>query len=120
MPKRPKTICRKVGCNVLIESPGHCADHVKESSSFKSYDENKDPARKKFYSESRWTKASIRQRRRQPLCEHCLEKGIVNEAEMVHHEPSLEILLSKGLDPVNPKYLFSLCDDCHRKEHRGN
>lgn len=32
MPARPKTICRKVGCGKLIDAPGYCEKHAKQSS----------------------------------------------------------------------------------------
>ena len=118
MARRAKTVCRTIGCRALVETPGNCDEHTKEESCNNSFDDNKNQVRRKFYSTSRWTKASIRKRKMQPLCEHCLEKGRTKEAEMVHHEPSLEILLSKGLNPVDPQYLHSLCDECHREEHR--
>jgi 5-methylcytosine-specific restriction protein A len=32
MPARPKTVCRKVGCGRLIDAPGYCEKHAKQSS----------------------------------------------------------------------------------------
>lgn len=32
MPPRPKTICRKVSCGALIDTPGYCAKHAQQSS----------------------------------------------------------------------------------------
>lgn len=32
MAARPKTICRKVGCGKLVDAPGYCEKHAKQSS----------------------------------------------------------------------------------------
>lgn len=32
MPPRPKSICRKVACGALIDSPGYCDKHKQQSS----------------------------------------------------------------------------------------
>ncbi len=118
MPPRAKSICRKAKCNTLIDEPGFCSKHQKESSPFKALDNKKTAVTKKFYSSWKWTKASREQRAKEPLCETCLESGKVKKAEMVHHEPPLEILLSKMLNPLDPQYLHSLCNNCHLGELR--
>jgi 5-methylcytosine-specific restriction protein A len=32
MPPRPKSICRKVACGALIDGPGYCEKHAKQTS----------------------------------------------------------------------------------------
>jgi len=32
MPARPKSICRKAACGALVDAPGYCAKHAKQSS----------------------------------------------------------------------------------------
>lgn len=32
MPARPKSICRKVACGTLIDAPGYCEKHTKQTS----------------------------------------------------------------------------------------
>ena len=118
MPRRPKTICRKNGCYSLINSPGYCDIHQDESSPFKSLDSKKTVETKKFYSSWKWTKTSRQHRIKYPLCEQCQTDGKTHAAEMVHHEPPLEVLLKKGLNPLSEKYLHSLCNSCHLGELR--
>ena len=113
MARRAKKVCRKLGCNALVEIPGHCDDHQKETTSFATLDSRKTVLTKKFYSSWKWTKTSRRFRTDNPLCEECKEKGIVQSAEMVHHEPPLEVLLEKGMNAYDSQYLHSLCDNCH-------
>ena len=55
-----------------------------------------------------------------PLCEDCLERGMVVAVEEVHHI----IPFMSGVDDaekmalaVDPKNLVSLCHDCHLKRH---
>ena len=52
------------------------------------------------------------------LCQHCLAKGEITPAVMVHH--IIELTPSNINDPdiaTNPKNLVSLCDRCHKKVH---
>jgi hypothetical protein len=116
MARRAKTVCRKLGCNTLVETPGHCEDHQDKSvqeKGFEKQDYNKSMETKRFYSSYRWTKTSLRHRAKVPLCEECQESGIVQIAEMVHHEPPLEELLKRGLNAHDEQYLHSLCNNCH-------
>ena len=118
MPSRAKSICRKNACNTLIDTPGFCDIHHDKSAAFKSLDNKKTPETKRFYSSWKWTKASRGHRIKYPLCERCKDKGIVQKAEMVHHEPPLEVLLLRGLNPHSEQYLHSLCNNCHLVELR--
>jgi hypothetical protein len=119
MPKAANKICRKPGCNTLIDKSGYCDMHKKKNVSFRKLDRKKTPEQKKFYSSGAWTKASIRQRTEHPLCERCLERGITQQAEMVHHDPELQELIRRGLNPLNPEYLHSLCNSCHLEDLRA-
>lgn len=118
MPKRAKTICPSVGCNNLVDTPGYCDKHKEETNPFRALDKKKTPEMKKFYSSGSWTKTSKNHRKKFPLCGRCLERGKTKSAEMVHHEPPLEELLRKGLNPHNEEYLNSLCDNCHLEDLR--
>jgi len=113
MPRRAKSICRKMGCSVLIDAPGYCATHTHVNNAFVYQDRKKTAETKRFYSSGRWTKKSKQHRVIEPLCRECKKRGIIKPCEMVHHDPPLEILLSKGLNPLDDKYLASLCNDCH-------
>lgn len=52
------------------------------------------------------------------LCQHCMERGDIVPAVMVHH--IIELTPANIGDPdiaTNPKNLVSLCDRCHKKVH---
>jgi 5-methylcytosine-specific restriction protein A len=124
MPARAKSICRKTGCNTLINTPGYCELHAKESSPFKELDKRKTPETTRFYRSWAWTKTSRLFRKNNQLCEECIKptitnpQGIVKKSEMVHHEPPLEELLKENLNPHDEQYLHALCNNCHLKELR--
>ena len=119
MPVRAKSICRKSGCNILIDKPGYCEDHKSLNNPFRKLDEKKTDETKKFYSSSAWTKTSLNHRKNEPLCQECKKKGIIKSGELVHHEPSLEELLKKGFNPLDHKYLETLCFNCHQGHLRA-
>lgn len=120
MAKRAKSVCRRPGCGKLINSPGYCEDHKREENSFKTLDNKKTDVTKKFYSSYKWTQTSKRFRKKNPLCEQCLEKEqpIIKASQMVHHEPELQELLRDGKNPHDERYLHALCNDCHLSELR--
>lgn len=121
MSMRSKTICRRMGCNTLVATPGYCSEHHKERGSFKQLDEAKDPRTEKFYHGYRWrvTSENFREMPEHALCEECHEKGLIIAVQMVHHEPELTELWKRGLNPYDHKYLHSLCNNCHLAELRG-
>ena len=56
-----------------------------------------------------------------PLCELCLKKGIIKQAEQVHH--IRPILTGKNeLESIqlaiDKKNLMALCCECHKAQHR--
>ena len=58
-----------------------------------------------------------------PLCEKCLEQGIIRKSEEVHHKRHL--LSSKNLQEmkvlaVDMENLEALCRECHMAEHHKN
>ncbi len=73
-----------------------------------------------FYGSVQWKNLRNRFIKEHPLCEHCLEKGIVKPTEEVHHK--IEFLKGKDeqekwnllLDEDN---LLSVCRDCHMELH---
>lgn len=74
----------------------------------------------KIYNSKEWKKLRKAHIMLNPLCQDCLEKGIVKQAEEVHHiKPILSAkddleMLTLALDPDN---LRSLCADCHHITH---
>jgi hypothetical protein len=43
------------------------------------------------------------------------ECGCGKPSRMVHHDPEVRVLLAKGLDPCDWKYLKALAWGCHEK-----
>jgi len=122
MANRPYTLCRHPGCSALVERPGYCAAHkndMPDRGGFKRLDERKTDEARAFYASRRWTAASIAHREREPLCRRCKARGQVVPAQMVHHNPPVEILVARGLSPYDDAYLESLCNRCHLAELRA-
>ena len=74
-----------------------------------------------FYNTRAWRRLSAWQRTQQPLCEMCLELGVVTEATEVDHVVPLSEDWGRRLDPTN---LASICGECHgrvkqRQERTG-
>ena len=115
--RRAKIMCRHPGCSTLLSQPGYCAKHAKQHE-FKKLDKRKDPERVAFYRTYKWRRTSEQHRIAEPLCRQCKENGIIEQAYGVHHNPDLSELLAKGLDPLDEKYLESICFNCHQKELR--
>ena len=61
-----------------------------------------------------WKRLSERVRTEQPLCEVCLESGIVTAATEVHHKVEIEQAPWLRLERSN---LMSLCNACHKVMH---
>jgi 5-methylcytosine-specific restriction enzyme A len=67
-----------------------------------------------FYSSARWQKLRALKRSLDPLCEHCLERGRLTPAQMVHHDIALREDRGQALTLDN---LISLCHACHARAH---
>ena len=73
------------------------------------------------YNSNKWKKLRELYYSEHPLCEQCLEKGIIKATEQVHHK--IEFLSGKTYqDKLNLAYdydnLQSLCKECHIAEHK--
>ena len=76
--------------------------------------------RRELYNMNEWKQLSRTYRMKKPLCEKCLENGIITPAQHVHHitsfmrgrtnEEKIELLLSED-------NLMSLCVNCHTDIH---
>ena len=91
---------------------------AQKRNTYQKHDKNLDIS--KIYNTPQWKKLRLAYLMEHPLCEHCLEKGIVKAAEQVHH--IYEISNGKDLEEMksiayDPKNLQSLCSECHRQEH---
>jgi hypothetical protein len=120
--QRAKKICRKIGCNVLTDE-AYCEKHNRipeeqKHESWRRLDDKKTNDAKKFYQSLRWTQASILHREREPLCRRCREKGMITVATITHHNPDREILIERGIDPCDDRFLESICSNHHQEELR--
>lgn len=77
-------------------------------------------ARQKIYQSTNWKKLRVSKLQQQPLCEMCLQKGIVTPAVDVHHLDSY--LNYEGTERLykafNYSNLLSVCKQCHSYLHR--
>lgn len=124
MPNRSLSPCKRPGCPNLVRGRGYCPEHQNDQKvitrdRFKRLDERKTNDQKRFYSSEAWTNASRRHRDIEPLCRRCKTEGQIVPADLVHHNPSLQDLLNRGLNPLDDRYLESLCLRCHQKELKG-
>lgn len=76
--------------------------------------------RQKIYTSAKWLKLREAKLMNNPICELCLEKGIIKPAIDIHHRDSFMnyqgvMRLSKAYDYAN---LLSLCKECHSALHR--
>lgn len=72
-----------------------------------------------FYASADWERARDAALARDArLCQHCLARGEITPAVMVHH--ITELTPANIGDPgvaTDPRNLVSLCDRCHKKAH---
>jgi 5-methylcytosine-specific restriction protein A len=126
MPKRMLRICARPGCNALsenrycpIHAPAAEAEHkARRREAFDRLTDKRTLEQHAFYQSEAWHEASRRHRRAEPLCRRCHSRGIIRQAEMVHHDPDLSQLMARGLNPLDDMYLVSLCNRCHLEDLR--
>lgn len=71
------------------------------------------PTEISFYESPEWRKAREEYLKKNPLCELCLNDGIKNKSNEVHHIN----LLSQGGEPFSEDNLIALCASCHSGIH---
>lgn len=78
--------------------------------------------RKEVYSSSKWKKLRKAKLIQNPLCEKCLENGIITPAIDIHHIVSF-VPVADRLRRLEIAFdfdnLMSLCKECHQKIHNG-
>lgn len=91
----------------------------KKKTNYKKHGVNSDIA--KIYNSSEWVNLRKAYYQQHPLCEKCLEKGIVKPTQEIHHIKPI----STGKDDLemkdiayNPNNLIALCVECHKKIHQ--
>ena len=75
-----------------------------------------DPVLRKFYGKAKWKQTSKRFLINHPLCETCLKDHKYVASGVTHHIPEVSIILEKGGDPYDEKYLHAICRSCHQVE----
>lgn len=84
-------------------------------------DTEKNKQIKKVYHSTQWIKLREAFFIENPLCQNCLEKGIIKPTEEIHHiipiskGETLEEMKTIGYDWNN---LRALCRDCHKEIHK--
>lgn len=74
-----------------------------------------DPA---FYKTKKWQTCRAKYISQHPLCEKCLELGIVNPSRYVHHKIFLnESNVHDTAIAYGDENLQALCYECHEREH---
>ena len=62
-----------------------------------------------FYQSRRWRALRALKLAKDPLCEECMQKGMLIPAQMVDHI----VPINKGGAPLDMNNLQSLCNHCH-------
>ena len=76
---------------------------------------------KQFYSSKAWQECREEYaRRKRYLCENCLQRGVIQTGEIVHHKIELtpENINDPGIS-LNFDNLKLVCRKCHAEEHTG-
>lgn len=76
------------------------------------------------YNGRKWRKIRLRQLELYPLCCDCEAEGIDVLATVADHEPRAKVLIARGDDPYDMKWLKSRCKKHHdsksgRERHDG-
>lgn len=108
MPYKPLKPCLCTGCPELVER-GYCQKHKYMQP---KDDKETDP----FYSSTRWKKFRAYYKKRHPLCELCLEQGLVVATQVVDHV----VPIKDGGKKLSSDNVQALCRKCHAKKHSKN
>lgn len=65
------------------------------------------------YNGRRWRKVRLEQLTKFPLCCDCEANDIVTVATVADHEPQAKVLIARGDDPYDMKWLMSRCKKHH-------
>ena len=74
-------------------------------------DWSKREVRQRFYKSSPWQILRDFILKRKPLCEKCIENGMIRPATIVHHILDVKDEPSRRLDPSNLQPLCKSCND---------
>lgn len=89
----------------------YCEKHKAEQTTVKRKERKQSEGKYfQFYQSRTWRKASYLYRLNHPVCEDCLEEGLIRKADVVDHKIELKDDWSKRLDETNFR---SLCHAHH-------
>lgn len=75
--------------------------------------------REAIYATTRWRKLRLAKLMQNPLCEKCLQKGIITPSVDIHHIDSF--MNYEGLKRIDKAFnynnLMALCTKCHKELH---
>ena len=107
---KPWKPCNSPSCPELIRDGRYCERHKKQKQ--KQIDDRRGTFRERGYS-ANWDKLKAIKKRRNPLCEMCLQMNVVKPMELVHHIKPV----SDGGPMLDMDNLMSVCRKCHAKLH---
>lgn len=104
--------CKKPGCPNLTRGV-YCDEHKGVYVKGRDYRaENEGRIRNKLYDTARWKKLRTIQLRRSPLCEMCLQRGVIKQGAHVDHIKSS----AAGGAFFDINNLQTLCHSCHSRK----
>lgn len=118
MARRALRICAHPRCHRLQVEP-YCAEHRIDRSEVRQKFDSLPRENRAFYDSRAWTDRSLLYRRKYPLCSRCESRGFVTPATLVHHTPDLSVLIARGDDPYDERWLQGLCNACHLEDLRA-
>lgn len=98
--------CLYPGCNQIVTDSNWCADHQPQ----RRHDERRGSAAARGY-DRRWQTVRAAYMAQYPLCGRCQMRGLVKQADMVHHI----VAIADGGARLDFDNLISLCWACHGK-----
>lgn len=120
MPPRPKTICRKAGCGKLIDAPGYCEKHTKQSSGWERSNGNMTSSQRGY--DYKWQKR--RERILERDCGLCQIKGPTCRfiASEVDHKVNKAAARAMGWTDEQieaDSNLQAACSTCHKAKTKA-
>lgn len=109
--------CREFGCNKLTRE-AYCETHKKKAQKrqLKKQRENRNKEIDSFYRTKEWRRLRlVALSRDKHLCQWCKKKGLLIQADVVHHIIEITEDWSQRLVLDN---LVSLCHLCHNRHHK--
>ena len=112
---KPQKQCNKPSCKVLIDyDKKYCVNHEKVQASNQRLDRKRNEGKYfQFYQSRTWRKASYLYRLNHPVCEDCLQEGVIKKADVVDHIVEIKDQWDRRLDETNFR---SLCHAHHNSK----